>query len=102
MRTIRVTKIGITRLPHVLWKCFVCPQNVNLPISILLYSTKISFFVYILKTKSIRAFMNVNNSLTHGLYRRLTNGSGAWSRAIRTEHPRQIPSIINLVSFMSK
>ena len=37
----------------VLWKCFVCPQNVNLPIL------------------SIRAFMNENNSLTLGLYRRL-------------------------------
>ena len=35
-----VTKICITRLTRVLWKCFVCPQNVNLPISISLYSAK--------------------------------------------------------------
>ena len=26
---IRMMKIGITRLTHVLWKCFVCPQNVK-------------------------------------------------------------------------
>ena len=29
---IRVTKIGITRLTYVILKCFLCPQNVNLPI----------------------------------------------------------------------
>ena len=27
---IRVTEIDITRLTHVVWKCFVRPQNVNL------------------------------------------------------------------------
>ena len=37
---IRVTKIGVTRLTHALWKCFVCPQNASLPIFIWLYSTK--------------------------------------------------------------
>ena len=61
---IRVMKIDITHLTHVIWKWFVCPQNVNLPISIWLYSTKITFFFYILKTKSIQAFMNGNNSST--------------------------------------
>ena len=40
----RVTKIGITHLTHVLGKC---PQNINLPISIWLYSTKISFFTFL-------------------------------------------------------
>ena len=39
IKPIRITNIGITRLTHVLWKCFMCPQNVNLPISIWLYST---------------------------------------------------------------
>ena len=32
-------------LTHVLWKCFVCSQNVNLPISISLYLTKNNFCV---------------------------------------------------------
>ena len=39
---IRVTKIGITRLTHVFWKCFVCPKNVNLPISIWLHSKQMT------------------------------------------------------------
>ena len=54
---IKVAKIDITRLTHVhvCWKYFVCPQNVNLPISIWLYSTKITI-CYILKTKLIQAF----------------------------------------------
>ena len=50
------TKISFTRLTHVLWKCFVCPQNVNLPISIWLYSTT-KLIVFILK--SIWAFGSV-------------------------------------------
>ena len=43
---ISINQIGITRLTHV-WKCFVCPQNVNLPIFIWLYST-IYILLYIL------------------------------------------------------
>ena len=71
---IRATKNSITCLTHVkypqLWKCFACPQNVDLTISIWLYSTNIiSICLYILKTKSILAFMYRNNSLTLGLYR---------------------------------
>ena len=56
---------------HVLWKCFACPQNVHLLISIWIYSTKNTICFYIFKTKPIWAFMNGNNSLTLGLYRRL-------------------------------
>ena len=47
--TIRVMKIGITHLTHVLWKCFMCPQNVNFPISIWLYATKITIFLHFYK-----------------------------------------------------
>ena len=67
-----MTKIGITRPTRVLRNCSVCPQNVKLPISIWLYSTKITSFFYILKTKLIRTFMNGNNSLTLGLCCKLT------------------------------
>ena len=54
------TKIGIMSLTLVLRDCFVCPQNVSLPTSIWLYSVNIAIFFYILKVKSIQAFMNGN------------------------------------------
>ena len=54
-----------SRWLNVLWKCFVYPQNVNLPISFWLYSTKKLQSVYILNTKLIRVFINI--SLTLGL-----------------------------------
>ena len=73
----------ITRLTHVLWKCFVCPQNVNLPISIWLYSTKIKFFVHFEnKIDTGKAFMNGNNNLTLGLYCRLTTGFVPLARSL--------------------
>ena len=41
------------------------PQNVNFGF------IQLMFFFYILKMKSIRAFMNGNKRLSRGLYRRL-------------------------------
>ena len=53
------------------FEMFHVSPNVNLPISIwLLVLNKLLFF-HILKMQSIQAFMNGNNSLTLGLYRRL-------------------------------
>ena len=53
----------IRRLTHVVWKCFLCPQNVNLPISIWLYSTIIFFTFWKWNRYG-------NNSLTLGIYSR--------------------------------
>ena len=53
---------------QVLWKCLVCPQNVNVTISIWFIQ---NIFCHILKMKSTQAFMNGNKSLMLGLCRRI-------------------------------
>ena len=55
----------------------VFTQNVNLPISIWLYSTKIGICLHFSHTIET-AFMNANNSLTLGLYGRLMTCFVPW------------------------
>ena len=49
---IRVTKIGITRLSQVFWKCFVCPQKVNFSLALF------NFF-----------FLHFENEIVMGIYK---------------------------------
>ena len=75
----------ITRLTHVhvLWKCFVCPQNVNLPISIWLYSTKITRFENEIDPGHLRIWEQQFVAWSLPL---VNDRFCSWSQAIRTSY----------------
>ena len=71
----------IMRLTHVrvLWKCLLCPQNMNLPISVWLYSTNL-FLLHFAKWNRIRLlWMGIKVWCLV-----LMTCFCVWSRAIRT------------------